>query len=496
MEIQARWLPIVKVVNSGEQATEIASEECLEIARDSVASFISDLRALRLEHGGPTWETMAKRATARGSSVSRGSLNNAVNGDRLPSERTITAFVTALTTDDALLKAWLVRRTALAPGDSSAELSEAAVVLPRARLRRELIAALIVLVVTNGLTAFVVAHVGGRSEAMTDLVPVRTGNDPGRTICVDDAQVAGSSTKNPHFLIEVIFSVKCQAGWGRVTRYDNEALSNRLEVSVYQRSSPSGSTRQDAIEPDVQSAYTTLIVRQNPTDRLCVTGGITTGQLSEKAVEPTCIRLASPRSPSRHIDRWQEQEQEIDIDLTTGRASWSSEDLDLAPIGGRRQVDLAASLRQAGSTGVAGASKVSSYCARLSALRRASTPMPAHQQHTPGSPVGAFQSLALGGVTPDPPLGGMAGFDMLAAGCAPWVRPGSWIAWNVAFGTAPSVTRFAGRPLAGLSWVTVHSLQIGSGSIHSTMAPSGREIHTPAEFSTRSPNSPSALMWC
>jgi hypothetical protein len=49
------------------------------------------------------------------------------------------------------------------------------------------------------------------------------------------------------------------------------------------------------------------------------------------------LAVALPNGTSARI--------QIDIDLTTGRASWSSEDVDLAPVGGRRQLDLAAGLR-------------------------------------------------------------------------------------------------------------------------------------------------------
>jgi hypothetical protein len=36
---------------------------------------------------------------------------------------------------------------------------------------------------------------------------------------------------------------------------------------------------------------------------------------------------------------------QISIDPTTGRTTWSSPDIDLAPIGGRRQLDLTVGLR-------------------------------------------------------------------------------------------------------------------------------------------------------
>jgi hypothetical protein len=41
---------------------------------------------------------------------------------------------------------------------------------------------------------------------------------------------------------------------------------------------------------------------------------------------------------------------QISIDHSTGRAAWSSPDVDLAPIGGRRQLDLTAGLRMLAET--------------------------------------------------------------------------------------------------------------------------------------------------
>jgi hypothetical protein len=43
-------------------------------------------------------------------------------------------------------------------------------------------------------------------------------------------------------------------------------------------------TRQEALEPDVNSGYTTLIVREDPSDRLCADGSITAGQAKISAL--------------------------------------------------------------------------------------------------------------------------------------------------------------------------------------------------------------------
>ncbi len=106
--------------------------------------------------------------------------------------------------------------------------------------------------------------------------------------CLDDAEIAASSTKNPEFLLELVFSAKCQAGWARVIRRDGNALANQIEVEIYRRSDPAGTSRQKATEADVQAAFTTMIVRTDPSDRLCATGAILTGGNRLGAVEPVC----------------------------------------------------------------------------------------------------------------------------------------------------------------------------------------------------------------
>ena len=94
--------------------------------------------------------------------------------------------------------------------------------------------------------------------------------------------------QEPAVLLEILFSAKCRAFWARITRSDDRALGNHIEVSLYRRSEPDGSTRQDAVEPDVKAAFTTLIVRSDPTDRLCATGATLTDGTRVTAVEPIC----------------------------------------------------------------------------------------------------------------------------------------------------------------------------------------------------------------
>ncbi|MEO6087826.1 MAG: DUF2690 domain-containing protein [Umezawaea sp.] len=76
-----------------------------------------------------------------------------------------------------------------------------------------------------------------------------TGDNPLMSQCLDDAEIAASSTKNPEFLLELVFSAKCQAGWARVTRRDDNAQANQIEVEIYRRSDPTGTSRQKPPRP-------------------------------------------------------------------------------------------------------------------------------------------------------------------------------------------------------------------------------------------------------
>jgi hypothetical protein len=113
-----------------------------------------------------------------------------------------------------------------------------------------------------------------------------TGNDPStRPECMNDAQVAASS-QEPQFLIKIVYSPTCKGVWGKVERNDNLGMGNTI---TYRRSDPDSLATQQAVEPDAQSAFTNLIVRQDPTDRVCVNGSITLGEQKIEAQQPICI---------------------------------------------------------------------------------------------------------------------------------------------------------------------------------------------------------------
>lgn len=143
-------------------------------------------------------------------------------------------------------------------------------------------------VASAATTALIVPSIlrGGDGEPAID---VNTGEDPATTPCVDDAAVATGDTRADNSLLEVVWSDKCQAGWGRVTRYDGLGKGNTVSIAIYPEPAPYGSDRQEATEHDVQSAYTTLVVRPSPDTLLCAEGSFTVDGKRIDLGDPLCI---------------------------------------------------------------------------------------------------------------------------------------------------------------------------------------------------------------
>ncbi|MEV4829916.1 DUF2690 domain-containing protein [Micromonospora sp. NPDC049257] len=226
--------------------------------------------------------------------VSKSTLHKVAKLEALPSELAVRGYLTALGVDHAEIERWVARRTALVtpPGEqNAAEFTSRPPGQPRWRWWA---AVAVTLLITNVVTGFVVHRVSTPEPVTaptTKPTPASaaTGDNPLDTPCLDDAKVATSTNKNPEFLLEIVFSVRCRAAWARITRADDSPLGNHVEVAIYRRSDPHGDTRQEAVEPDVKSAFTTLIVRADPTDRLCAIGAVVTRDDRSAAAEPICV---------------------------------------------------------------------------------------------------------------------------------------------------------------------------------------------------------------
>lgn len=120
-------------------------------------------------------------------------------------------------------------------------------------------------------------------------IAVSTGDDPAATACVDDAAVATGDTRADNSLLEIVWSDNCQAGWGRITRYDGLGQGNTVTIAIYPETAPDGPDRQEATEHDVQGAYTTLVVRPSPDTLLCAEGSFTVDGTRIDLGDPLCI---------------------------------------------------------------------------------------------------------------------------------------------------------------------------------------------------------------
>jgi transcriptional regulator with XRE-family HTH domain len=260
-----------------------------------IALLATDLRRLRLEAGNPTLLHLQEE-----SGVSKSALSDALNGKQLPSERTLDSLVRALGGDSG---AWLDRRVRLtlalsesgpASGSPAAEASTSSEHAPpteprpfHGALQRRLSipAVALLTVVAFGAGAAVAtgitsaddrgAAVGLPTPEDSPLLAAATGVDPVLTDCIDDADAAALETRIETVVLEVIWSDQCQAGWGRITRNDNQTSGNSVHIEVYPVGPNQDADRQESTMDGVQGAYTHMVVRTDAETRLCADGSIT-----------------------------------------------------------------------------------------------------------------------------------------------------------------------------------------------------------------------------
>lgn len=261
---------------------------------DSVARFATDLRMLRVAAGSPTLSRLQHTT-----GLSRTVISDALSGKTLPSARTVDGLVRACGGDTA---EWLERREDLLPkhgrdnplgsNDQRPRTVRWAIAIPIAVLA-SVVGALAGTLVTSNIDDTRISALQQKLKAAGPLNPhaqiqVRTGVDPAMTPCVNDAKVAASDDRPNDTRIQIIWSNKCYAGWARIARYDGKAEGNEVKISIYPETAPHGPDRQDATEPGVQGAYTTLVVRPSPNTRLCAVGSITVDGTEVSPGDPIC----------------------------------------------------------------------------------------------------------------------------------------------------------------------------------------------------------------
>lgn len=266
---------------------------------DSVSQFAADLRMLRVAAGSPTLAHLQHET-----GISRTVISDAFAGKQLPSARTVDAIVRAC---DGEPREWLRRRDQLDPRQAPHDAAATDHGLEPARGRRRVGWLVVALIAVAAFAAGAVGATAVTSTAMESQVHdlqkklkaagpvnpaaqivVRTGVDPAMTPCVNDAKVAASEDRVDNTRLQIVWSNKCYAGWARIARYDGKAEGNVVKVSIYPETAPNGPDRQDATEPGVQGAYTTLIVRPSPQTRLCAVGSITIDGKTVDLGEPLC----------------------------------------------------------------------------------------------------------------------------------------------------------------------------------------------------------------
>lgn len=254
---------------------------------DNLAEFASELRRLRIEAGNPTLAALSSRT-----GISKSILSDAFGGRRLPTERTVRLVVAEL---DGEVATWSRRRDQLDPRRASSPLSDLSATIPqrsvtlRATLGLALASALVASAATSAIWIATTGH-GEHDPAPQALLAPENGVDPMRTRCRDGSVVAASEQRlGDAVQVQMLYSTACMAAWGRVTRYDEQAMGNTVTMRVYPATDPSSSRSQERAVPDVQSVYTPMLIETDVDARVCGLATISRGNETIALDPPICI---------------------------------------------------------------------------------------------------------------------------------------------------------------------------------------------------------------
>ncbi len=250
-------------------------------------AFAHQLRELRTAAGEPSFDAMATRANC-----SKTQLHAATTGKNLPTWSTTEAFLRACKVSDDLMPEWQQRwqehETAMMEFKAAAQ-REPTEGAPTPLIRQGRQVSLLSAVLTGILACVLTALITGTATYWrTQPDQPETGDDSMTSGCSGDAPWANTATVAELYRLDLFWSTKCLANWGRIRRLDGKEFGDRLAATVYgsyQQPPPA----QHAEGRDVKDIYTPIIVvGDDPTATACVTGTIWVGAADKSVKEPIC----------------------------------------------------------------------------------------------------------------------------------------------------------------------------------------------------------------
>lgn len=271
-----------------------------ETEPDTLAKFKADLQLLRERAGRPIYIAIAHK-----SGVSKSIVGGAFVGDTLPTEKTVLAVVRALGDEP---EPWLQRRAALDPKVTrvgiemdtethrSRQTTHGNTGKRRVSLRTTILVGVASSVAAATITSLIWAGAIQQEAPVAavapagEYLPFADGVDPMQTICREDAVIAASEVRlDGDAQVQMMYSKKCMAVWGRVTRYDDQAAGNTLAMTIYPATDQDSSRNQTREAFDVQSIYTTLMIEPEVEARVCGLATITQGDKTIDLGPPLCV---------------------------------------------------------------------------------------------------------------------------------------------------------------------------------------------------------------
>lgn len=259
-------------------------------AAELLAGFAAELRELKHVAGDPTLALLSDKA-----GISKSVISEALSGKKLPTERTVSLLAEALEADRA---EWVARRNKVAYEMVTGASGDATIPSVKSSRRALVFTAAISAVIAAALTSGIWVgwmmlnpppQASGETQADETMLEEKDGVDPMRTRCREDSVIAASDPRlDGEVQVQLLYSNKCMAIWGRVTRYDGKSAGNSISMRVYPATDPESLRGQERSAIDTQSIYTPLILEPNVDARVC---GIATVTIDGNAVElapPIC----------------------------------------------------------------------------------------------------------------------------------------------------------------------------------------------------------------